>query len=679
MNEIRYKIEVDGARETQQVLQGLRKDAAETTKATNAARQATATAATAPGGNNAATAEQAVITQRKRAVAQYETWRRGEEARTARERDAHLRAGVRAEQQAATSRMQTIREFGTRALAIYQSVSARASALSGAFGGRSREAMLGENMNFGASLVRFSADTGINRSTAQRSILSAARASGLDPSAVLAGLGAGADVAGDAGGAALTRHATPIARAAAALGTDVSTIAAPLGQALNRGMGEDAIQRFLDRFVATATASKIAPEELSGRLGGAIANMSTLTGAGGEDAVLRTMQLQGVVAGAFSGAGRQAGQKYDQVMGMLGDTGFQRRLQRTTGITGTVDNRPGGVMADPLQTLQTMQASGALVTTEQFARLGGSQENGLALQTLIAGMRNPANAAIQDAMNVSGTAGAAYTNEVMGGLQQVAGYGNQADQMAGFIENGQDFARYADTMADAVDGLNSRFPLATEGVENFTGAMEKMITLLGLGGMGAGAAGGAGAAAGLGGGAAAGGGGGVIATVTGGVTAAGAATAAGVAAGAVGLGMLADRAHTNYVNEQNYQETGGAVGLMERRQAAALEQRQRSSVGQGAISWLPGGSGGSPPAPGHPVAVPAPHAAHVAPASTGGSNAGGFLGGGAPAAAPASGGSNGGGRPVAVAFDRASMDAFANTIATRMNAAQGRGESERGR
>lgn len=663
-NEIRFKIGVDGARETQQVLQGLRKETVETAKAADAARNR-AGAPAASGPSNPASAEAAAATARKRVVAQYEAWRRGEETRTARERDAHLRAGVQAEQRAGQSRLQAIQSFAARAIAAYQTVSQRASALSGAFGGRSREAMLGENMNLQMQMIRFSRDTGIDRRSAQRSVLGAARASGLDPSAVLAGLSTGADIAGDAGGAAITRHASDIARTASALGTDVGTLATPLGQALNRGMDEAAIPRFLNRFAAVATASRIAPEDLSGRLGGAIAQMSTLTGASGEESVLRTMQLQGVVSGAFSGAGRQAGGKYDAVMQMMSDEGFQRRLQRTAGITGTVNGRPGGQLADPLSTLQTMQASGSLVTGEQFARLAGSSEAGQTLQTLIQGMRNPENGAIQDALNANEAQGAEYVNGTMRDFGGVAGFGNQANQMANFVENGQNFATYADNMADSVDTLNSKFPLAVEGLDNLSGGLEKLIALMGGVGLMGGATAAAGGGAALAGGA---GGAGVVgttlATVGGGSAALGGLVAGGVVGGAVMGGMLVNKGIHNAEQDEQFAAMGGEAGRAERAVAAGLARRAQSTVGTAdAVPWLPtGGTGRGGGVPTVPTPPPAPHAAAVAPSP----NAG-FLG--------AAGG--GGSRPQTVAFDRASMDAFATTIATRMNAAQGRGPTER--
>jgi hypothetical protein len=663
-NEIRYKLSIDGARETQQVLQGLRKEAAETQKASDQARARST--ASPSGANSAASAEASALNLRKRAVAQYETWRRGEEARTARERDAHMRAGVQQEQRAATSRLQTVREFGTRAIAIYQSVSARASALSGAFGGRSREAMLGENMNFQTSLIRFSRDTGINRAGAQRSVLAAARASGLDPSQILAGLGTGSDIAGDAGGAAMTRHASAIARASSALGTEVGTLATPLGQALNRGMSEDAIPRFLDRFVATATASRMDPEDLSGRLGGAIANMSTLTGASGEDAVLRTMQLQGVVGGAFSGAGRQAGAKVDQVMGMLSDEGFQRRLRRTAGITGTVDNEIGGQLADPLTTLQSMQASGGLVTSDQFERLGGSAENGRTLQTLIQGMRDPSNAAVRDAMGVTAEAGAEYTAGTMRDLQGVAGFGNQGEQMANFIENGQGFATYADAMADSIDTLNSRFPGAVEGVDNLTGALEKMISLLGLAGFGTSAV--AGGAAVAGGGAAVAGGGGAVAAAGGVVAGGAAATAAMVALPLIGTAaVLGQKGYETHQREQAHAAMGGNVGQIVREQEAEAARASARAIGGSGMDWLPSGGGRAPAtiAP-FPQPEPAPTARQASHAS--GPMAQGFMLGG---------GGGGGSRPTPVVLDRSSSDALANALASRIVAANGRGGTER--
>ena len=613
--EIRTKIVVDGARESQAAIRGLRKEVADAEASANKGRDSRGKFV-----KQAADAEKAAADTTKAAVEQVEKAKRDASAKTTRETEQNIRKQVESEKAGARSRLQTIQQFATAAISLYQSVSQRASALSGAFGGRSREALLSDNMSNQMQMARLARDTGIRRSELQSGVVSAARASGIDPSQIIAGLAQAGDVGGDAAAAAILRNASTVGRHAMAVGADFGTVASPLAQALRSGMDESQIGTFLNQYTGLVTSQNVSPEALSGRLGAAFSSFGTATGQTGGAAVLGAMRLQGTLGAAFGGGERQIGGQYDRLMGMLQDQGFQRRLQGVAGTTGTQGNHVGGVLADPMQTLQAMANSGRLATGQQFARLAGSTENGQALATLINAMRR-GGGAMADVLGASGAAGAAYTSGVMADMQGVAGFGNAANQSANFMEHGQDFAHYADAMADGIDTLNSKFPMAVEGLDNLGGAIERVTQALGFAGMAAGGAaavgGGAGTAASLGGVGAAGAGAGALTAGVG----------AGVVGGALVLAEGARRVERNAAQEDQFYAMGGEAGRARRAVAAAN-----------------------------------------APASLG------FFG--TPGAVPVTS-QGGNARPATVALDRGSVDTLATAIGARVSGDSRRGPPER--
>jgi hypothetical protein len=619
MTDIRTKIVLEGARETQQAIRGLRKEIADTEAASVRGSTSRGAAAT-----KAASDEKKAADTTKSAVEAVEKAKQEARKKTVREHEQGIRREVQAERDGARSRLETIKSFATSAIAVYQSVSQRASTLSGAFGGRGREAMLTENMNLQMQMSRISRDIGVSRRDVQSEITAAARASGIDPSQIAAGLASAGDIGGGAAATAVLRNASAIGRHATAIGTDFGTVAAPLAQALRSGMAEDQIGAFLNQYTGIVTSQNVSPEALSGRLGNAFAGYGTATGATGGDAVLGAMRLQGTLGAAFGGE-RAVNTEYERVMGMLQDQGFQRRLQGVAGTTGTQGGHVGGLLADPLQTLQAMASSGNLATNQQFARLAGSAEGGASLATLVNAMRRNGGA-MQDVLGATGAAGADYTNGVMQDMQGIAGFGNQANQMSNFLENGQQFANYADAMADGVDTLNSKFPGAVEGLDNMSSAIEKVTQALGFMGM---AGGGAVVAGGAGGSAAALGGSGATAGVG---TALGGGTALGVGAGVVGGALMVNeivqRGQRNAAAEEQFYAMGGEAGRAERAAAATNAPRTLGffSPGAGTIQATGGGASG---------------------------------------------------RPVTVALDRASVDTLATNIGARIGTETRRGTPER--
>ncbi len=626
--DVRIRIEAVGGAETSRALAGIRREAEATTNASKRASEL-------PFKPTADVARESA-----RVFADAEEAKRRAMRATTREAETQIRAQVRAEETGARERLRALQSFASAAVSIFQVASARAEGFSGAFGGRSREALLSSTASYRQDLSRVSVNTGVRRSELQRITLSASRASGLDAQSFVRAIAIGQDVGGAPGLAAVRGSLSRIGETSAALGLPPETLASLVGDAASMGMQPNEAGALLDQIAGIVSTNRLDPEALQDRFGPRFRRFAALTGTTGSEATAGTLRLYGSLAAAGY-RGRELSTATDEVLRTLDDRGFRRRASRVLG--GPIaEGGTEGVIRDPFDALGRLAASPDLrLRGDVERRLGLDGDRAGGLYSILESIRR-GGGALPDVRGATAADGRRLVDDTMRELSSDRAYGLGARQFADFQEQGQAFYDAASRTAEVWSSLNARMPGTITALGDLAAAASSASSMLGslslaFGGTSAG--------------------GGVAAALVAAGPAIGAAIVAGMAVAIVG-GQLRENAS----REREFYSAGGEAGRTRRMLDARRELLARSTIG------TEDGLGGIIPAASwaFPHNGDSTRAATIAPFVRPASAWAGGFGGSMP------------GRPTEVRLSAEAVSALAGAIGESVRGGGARGPSERG-